>query len=775
MYAFFEALNVVKYPGNSNLIYYMATKKKTSNKTTTTTSTSDILSRMNPMQLRPKNQKVRGTLYALIAIFLLLSAFTLAGPIGIFVQNKIVLKLFGYGFIIIPFILAYAAIKNFRGEATPLGIKIALGILSISILGLLHILFGSPESLFGGLAGKLVASPLVSGFEKIFSGILLAVAAFISGFIAFDSNFSSIDKIKKRIADIRLKQRTVKEEKRDIDEQIAQAVANGTHEEYTEEEENTEEEEVTRPQDIKPAKKIEKSKPSKEDEITIDNSHVFASSYVTPPLSLLAKSSGKVATGDIKSNATIIQRTLANFGIAVEMDEISVGPTVTRYAIKPAQGVRLTRIASLQNELALALAAKSIRIEAPIPGRSLVGIEVPNTNKSMIGLGTLLADPEFTNSPDPLLVSLGKGVSGASHYIDIGSMPHALIAGTTGSGKSVSIHNIIISLLYRNGPDMLRFIMVDPKRVEMTLYKKIPHLLTPVITEPKKAVLALSWAVKEMERRYDILQRSTVRDISSYHKTIVKPAYKNLTPEQIEDKGSDLPERMPYIVVVIDELSDIMSTYPRELEAGIVRLAQMSRAVGIHLLLSTQRPSVNVITGLIKANVPTRIALKVASQIDSRTILDSQGAEKLLGQGDMLFKGPKNNEPIRIQCPYVSEEEVKDVVEFIKKNYQFELEDEINLPDDHNDGAGGVSFGDDSDGDDPLYEEARVTVIQSKKASTSFLQRKLGIGYSRAARIMDILEDRGVIGPQNGSKPRDILESGGGTGHSSDNKEDYDD
>jgi S-DNA-T family DNA segregation ATPase FtsK/SpoIIIE len=775
MYAFFEALNVVKYPGNSNLIYYMATKKKTPNKTTTTTSTSDILSRMNPIQLRPKNQKVRGTLYALIAIFLLLSAFTLAGPIGIFVQNKIVLKLFGYGFIIIPFILAYAAIKNFRGEATPLGIKIALGILSISILGLLHILFGSPESLFGGLAGKLVASPLISGFEKIFSGILLAVAAFISGFIAFDSNFSSIDTIKKRIADIRLKRRTVKEEERDIDEQIAQAVANGTHEEYTAEEEDTEEEEVTRPQDIKPAKKVEKSKTPKEDEITIDNSHVFASSYVTPPLSLLAKSSGKVAAGDIKSNATIIQRTLANFGIAVEMDEISVGPTVTRYAIKPAQGVRLTRIASLQNELALALAAKSIRIEAPIPGRSLVGIEVPNTNKSMIGLGTLLADPEFTGSPEPLLVSLGKGVSGASHYIDIGSMPHALIAGTTGSGKSVSIHNIIISLLYRNGPDMMRFIMVDPKRVEMTLYKKIPHLLTPVITEPKKAVLALSWAVKEMERRYDILQQSTVRDISSYHKTIVKPAYKNLTPEQIEDKGSDLPERMPYIVIVIDELSDIMSTYPRELEAGIVRLAQMSRAVGIHLLLSTQRPSVNVITGLIKANVPTRIALKVASQIDSRTILDSQGAEKLLGQGDMLFKGPKNNEPIRIQCPYVSEEEVKDVVEFIKKNYQFELEDEINLPDDHNDGAGGVSFGDDSDGDDPLYEEARITVIQSKKASTSFLQRKLGIGYSRAARIMDILEDRGVIGPQNGSKPRDILESGGGTGHSSDNKEDYDD
>ena len=742
----------------------MSTKKKNSNKSLATENPG-IISQMNPLRLRPKNQKIRGALYALVAVFLLLATFNLAGPIGAFVQNNIVLKVFGYGFIIVPFLFTFAAIKNFRAEETPLRIKVALGILAISILGFLHVLFGSAELLFGGYIGNLVATPLVSGFEKIFSGILLFAAILISGFFVFDSKLHSIEKIRKRIHDIRLRSRDheeYEEEEVDFDTQIAQALAKGPQEELHNNTQ-TQEHELMPPKETREIKKKEKVPTPKDEDISIDNSQVFASSYINPPLSLLSKSSGKASTGDIKTNATIIQRTLSNFGIAVEMDEISVGPTVTRYAIKPAQGVRLARIASLQNELALALAAKSIRIEAPIPGRSLVGIEVPNTSKSTIGLGSLLADPEFTMSPDPLLVSLGKGVSGASHYVDIGSMPHALIAGTTGSGKSVTIHNIILSLLYRNGPDMMRFIMVDPKRVEMTLYKKIPHLLTPVITEPKKAVLALSWAVKEMERRYDVLQKNTVRDISSYHKTIVKPAYKKLSPEEIEEKGSELPERMPYIIIIIDELSDIMSTYPRELEAGIVRLAQMSRAVGIHLLLSTQRPSVNVITGLIKANVPTRIALKVASQIDSRTILDSQGAEKLLGQGDTLFKGPKNNEPIRIQCPYVSEEEVKDVVEFIKKNYRFELDDEINLPDD-TDGTGGVSFGDDAGDDDPLYEEARITVIQSKKASTSFLQRKLGIGYSRAARIMDILENRGVISPQNGSKPREILENTEGTG-----------
>jgi len=693
--------------------------------------------------LKPKNPKIRGVIYSVLFLFLILASLKLAGTVGTFVHEKIMLDLFGYGFALIPLVLLFASVQTFSERETKTSVKISLLILCISILGLLHILFSTSELEVGGFVGQVIGNPLVSGFEKLFSSILLLGAAIASTFVAFDPKFTSLKKAKESIIEFKEEREQMKQTQEQEEQQIMEAIENGT----------PDEEPVIKPE--KP--KQEKRSSSDEEEMLIDGSHVFASSYIIPPLSLLGKSSGKAGTGDIKSNANLIKRTLANFGIAVEMDEISVGPTVTRYAMKPAQGVRLSRIASLQNELALALAAKSIRIEAPIPGRSLVGIEVPNTSKSTIGLGTLLGEKEFTDSPNPLLVSLGKGVSGISHYANIGKMPHVLIAGATGSGKSVTVHNIILSLLYRNGPDMLRFIMIDPKRVEMTLYKKIPHLLTPVITDPKKAVLSLKWAVKEMERRYDVLQKCAVRDIDSYHQTIVAKAYKDLSPEDIEDQQGELPERMPYIIVIIDELSDIMSSYPRELEASIVRLAQMSRAVGIHLLLSTQRPSVNVITGLIKANVPTRIALKVASQIDSRTILDNQGAEKLLGQGDMLYKGPQYNEPVRIQCPYVSEEEVKEVVDFIKKNYQFELEDQINLPDDNLDGTGGVSLNDDED-EDPLFEDARAVVIESKKASTSFLQRKLGIGYSRAARIIDMLEDRGVIGTQNGSKAREVYE-----------------
>ncbi len=444
----------------------------------------------------------------------------------------------------------------------------------------------------------------------------------------------------------------------------------------------------------------------------------------------------------------IIQRTLLNFGISVEMDEVTIGPSVTRYALKPAQGVKLSRIVGLQNDLALALAAHPLRIEAPIPGKSLVGIEIPNKVKSTVGLATLLSDEKFQNSPKPLTVALGRGLSGKSVFGNLAKMPHALIAGTTGSGKSVTIHSVIVSLLYRNGPEDLRLIMVDPKRVELTLYNKIPHLLTPVITDPKKTILALKWAAREMDRRYDILQAESVRDIESYHTTVYAKAKK--------DSGV---ERLPYIVIVIDELADIMQAYPRELESAIVRLAQMSRAVGIHLILSTQRPSVNVITGLIKANVPTRVALQVSSQIDSRTILDQGGAEKLLGAGDMLYASGEMSQPERLQSAFISEEEVKKVVEYLKNAYMDEIPDTIELSGSidkgnslFNDSVGG-------DDDDDLYEDARITVIESGKASTSYLQRKLGVGYARAARLIDMLEERGVVGAGNGAKPRDVLET----------------
>ena len=376
-------------------------------------------------------------------------------------------------------------------------------------------------------------------------------------------------------------------------------------------------------------------------------------------------------------------------------------------------------------------------------------------------------------------MSLGKDITGRAHFTNLAKAPHMLIAGATGSGKSVSIHTLITSLLYRNSPENLKFIMIDPKRVELTMYNKIPHLLTPVITDPKKAILALKWAAKEMSRRYDILEKNAVRDVDSYHKTVLAPALSKdfrtgrssaLADSAETSAGSSALsfsaaslETMPYIVVIIDELADIMQTYPRELESAIVRLAQMSRAVGIHLIISTQRPSVNVITGLIKANVPTRIALQVASQIDSRTILDQQGAEKLLGAGDMLYLGAEMSKPVRLQSAFISETEVKKVVKYLADEYKDEIVNEINLTSTEPgssaafDSMSDVLAGDSLEEEDEMYESARQAVMSAGKASTSYIQRKLGVGYSRAAKLMDMLEERDVIGPANGSKPREVI------------------
>jgi S-DNA-T family DNA segregation ATPase FtsK/SpoIIIE len=452
------------------------------------------------------------------------------------------------------------------------------------------------------------------------------------------------------------------------------------------------------------------------------------------------------------------------------MDEISIGPSVTRYALKPAEGVKLSKIVALNNDLALALAAHPIRIEAPIPGKSLVGIEIPNTTKTTVGLASLLSSEEYQKSDTPLLISLGKGISGKSYFANLAKAPHMLVAGATGSGKSVTIHAIIASLLFRNAPENLKFIMIDPKRVELTMYNSIPHLLTPVITDPKKAILALKWAAKEMTRRYNILEKYTVRDIGSYHKNVLTPEVEKLKKKGDADEQDtkDMPDSMPYIVIVIDELADIMQTYPRELESSIVRLAQMSRAVGIHLILSTQRPSVNVITGLIKANVPTRVAMQVSSQIDSRTILDASGAEKLLGAGDMLYQGGEMAKPARLQSAYITESELKKVVKYLSDAYKDEIMGEINLmtPEPGKDSVFEASLGDDEslEEEDDMYEEAKQVVIESGKASTSYLQRKLGIGYSRAAKLIDILEERGIVGPGNGSKPREVLAGRENTG-----------
>lgn len=464
------------------------------------------------------------------------------------------------------------------------------------------------------------------------------------------------------------------------------------------------------------------------------------SNYKPPPMDLLEHDRGKPSSGDVRANANIIQRTLQNFGIDVDMGEVNVGPSVTQYTLKPAEGVKLSRITNLASNLGLALAAHPLRMEAPIPGRSLVGIEVPNKSIAFVGLRSLLS--EFNEKKREYLLgfALGRDVTGQAVFADLARMPHLLIAGSTGSGKSVAIHSLLAGLLFFNPPEFLKLILIDPKRVELTYYNGIPHLLSPVVVEPKKAIQALRWAVGEMDKRYQQLEAAGARDIISYN----------------SDTAND--DCMPYLVVVIDELADLMSMYPREVEASIVRIAQMARAVGIHLVVSTQRPSVDVITGLIKANISTRIALQAVSQIDSRTILDMAGAEKLLGKGDMLYLPGDAAKPRRIQGVYVSEEEVKRIARYLR-SIEGDAEEQA-APEDiftHAPEYLGNALSDDAD--DQLYEEARTLVIESGKASTSFLQRRLRLGYARAARLIDILEERGIVGPGDGAKPRDVLMS----------------
>ena len=467
--------------------------------------------------------------------------------------------------------------------------------------------------------------------------------------------------------------------------------------------------------------------------------------YKLPPIDLLDGGIEKPTSGNIKVNTEIIQKTLENFGIEIEMGEVSVGPTVTQYTFRPTSGVKLSKITGLQNDLALALAAHPIRIEAPIPGKSLVGIEIPNKTAAIVRLRNLLESEQLKKNFSTLAFPLGKGTSGESVIVDLARMPHLLVAGATGSGKTIYINNLILSLLFRNTPRDLKLILIDPKRVELVLYNGIPHLLSPVIIKPDKAINSLVWAITEMERRYDSFSETASRDIISYNQKVLK---KNV-------KGDY--KKLPYIVIVIDELADLMATHGREMEASIVRLAQMARATGIHLVVSTQRPSVEVLTGLIKANITSRIAFECASLIDSRTILDMAGAEKLLGHGDMLYQSADLSKPRRIQGAYISEEEVKRVVDFIRdQSFEDEIEE---IPEKITEeiSENGIPVSNEII-DDELYGDAKEVVILADKASASLLQRRLRIGYARAARLLDLLEEQGVIGPPNGAKPREILE-----------------
>jgi len=671
-------------------------------------------------RLHPETKKsIWALVFFGIAAVLTLASFNSAGPLGNFLY-RFFEKLFGWGYYLLPLIflvLAGVFLASERRRIYQITF-LGAGLFILAGLGLIDIIF--PEK--GGLIGQTVGF-LETPFGYTASIVILILVVIISFLVTLNLPI----KIKKPQKAVETAVPLKVSEVTAAPVSVAEPVETKTESKASEIQEKIQE---------KVAKVVRKN----------------LKGYVAPPLALLKSSIEKPTSGDLRANANIIKRTLESFGIPVEMGEINIGPKVTRYTLKPAEGIKLSRITALNQDLALALASHPIRIEAPIPGKSLVGIEVPNKASALVRLGSLMAYPEFSTA-GPLGFVLGRDVNGEPIFVDIDKMPHLLIAGSTGSGKSIMIHSLLVSLLYKNSPATLRLILIDPKRVELSIYNNLPHLISPVIVESKKALAVFRWAIEEMERRYELLLKAGSRDVQSYNKKY---------PE----------EPLPYILIVVDELADLMFSYGREVEGSVVRLAQMARATGLHLILSTQRPSVEVVTGLIKANITARVALQLPSQVDSRTVLDNAGAEKLLGGGDMLFVSAESSKPKRIQGAYIPEEEVRKVTDFIRENNKdfWEQEEQVVFSALGRSAAGGENgttgigpISEDSlekysgDEEDELYEEAIRVVAEAKKASASLLQRRLKVGYARAARLLDIMETRGVVGPGEGAKPREVF------------------
>jgi len=640
----------------------------------------------------------------ILAVILLAGTFNVGGSWAIIIFSKFI-SVFGLVTYFMPIILVgigYGLFKPERYPVTKVSI-LGLAVFIMSLCAMSQIALGSlVQESSGGMLGSVLAVQILKIFNSPVSFIIFTATLIVGFILATDTSIREIITFFTSKED----EGEGKRPKENI--KINEATFSG--------------------KDV--SSKNKQPVAPKEQEIMMVGED---KGWKLPSVDLLEDSTTKADSGNVKQNAAIIQETLGKFNIDVAMRDVNVGPTVTQYTLKPSDGVKLSKITNLDKDLALALAAHPIRIEAPIPGKSLVGVEIPNQKTAMVRLKNILTSETYKNRRSKLAVALGLDVSGHPQIADITKMPHLLIAGATGSGKSICINSLLLSLLYQNSPGELKLILVDPKRVELSLYNDLPHLLAPVIVEPEKTVSALKWAIIEMERRYQLLQGAGKRNIVDYNAI----------------KGK---EGMPYIVIVIDELADIMAVASKEVEALICRLAQMARAVGIHLVLATQRPSVDVITGLIKANITTRIAFSVASQVDSRTILDQSGAEKLLGKGDMLFVSAEFSKPKRIQGTLISEKEVTEVTNFVKANGSPEYNKEV-----LEQKVGGVKGGDFDVPDDDLFLDAVDCVIRSSKASASLLQRRLRIGYARAARLLDLLEERGVIGPADGSRPRDVL------------------
>lgn len=670
----------------------------------------------------------------ILAFFLLLGGFNSGGPLPVNLFNGAYIAL-GVAAYLTPLVLVLLGVWKFQNEQhqIPLNRLVAVTAFIVSVATWLHVgfvekdAFGELTDGLGGGVGKIVGSVALSALDQLPASILFFVLSVMMFFLVFGIS----PKVLLKIADI-FKQPD--SDDTDLEELKARSSENkfvlneGVPVEHSSEREKAR---------LSTLKNTAQKLAPNEDHAAL--TAVSDPNWKFPSIDLLNQKQDKADAGNVEHNAEVIRDTFANFNINVEMEGANIGPRVTQYTLKPPTGVKLTKITALENNLALDLAAHSIRMEAPIPGKRLVGIEVPNIKSATVRISSLLQSREWSEVSSNLGFVIGKDISGSPIVGDLAKMPHLLVAGQTGSGKSVMINTILTSLLYRNSPSDLKMIMVDPKQVELKPYDDIPHLLAPVITEPEKCISALKWTVAEMERRYKALSEVKRRNIVEYN---------NLKKE----------ENMPYIVVVIDELADLMMMAARDVESLIVRIAQKARAVGIHLVLATQRPSVDVITGLIKANVPARIAFTTSSQVDSRTIIDQIGAEKLLGSGDMLLLTSDMPKPKRVQGAFIDDSETHKVVDFIREQREPQYDDEVVSQPVQINGKGGVvaDYGG-QDADDEMWKDAVHVVIEGGKASTSLLQRRLRIGYGRAARLIETMEEQGIVGPADGSRPREVL------------------
>lgn len=721
---------------------------------------ADVQSTRRSEPLKPETRHgITVVVLFTIAVIFLLSLFNLAGPLGEQIDNALMMLVGGLRYLIPVVFIVYGYLlllpERYQLRASS---HIGVVLLFMSGTALLHLTVAQADAVSaitdgkgGGYVGLLLSYPLRALVGSIGTGVILVALLIIALLVTFNTTLTNIaargnvvgtvyDAIRTWWFTMRYKL----ERKRD------------------EEAVSPEEPEEGEPEDGAhftatkiPAEVNADATPDTQTKLFEEPPVKKVHRKIEMPTSLLENHPSKPTQSRIDEKKELIRKTLETFGIAVTMGDVNVGPTVTQFTLKPAEGVKLSQITTLLNDLSLALAAHPLRIEAPIPGMALVGIEVPNESVAIVNLREIIESDAFKKRKTNLTFALGKDVAGKPWTANLDPMPHLLIAGATNSGKSVMLNSLIVSLLYANSPDDLKFIMIDPKRVEFTVYNDIPHLLTPVITETQKTVNALRWIVGEMDRRFRVLSNSGKRNIQAYHQ--------------------EVSDDMPYIIVVIDELADLMAVAAQEVEGAIIRLAQMARAVGIHLVVATQRPSVNVITGLIKANITARVAFNVASAIDSRTILDIAGAEKLLGKGDMLFVSSDLSKPKRVQGAFLSDQEIARVAGYLKEQGKPDYIADVT---EKTPSAGTLVTTDggyDEFGEDELLAEAKDLILRSGKASASFLQRRLRVGYARAARILDLLEERGIIGPGDGAKPREILISRGefeNTGVAEDDAED---